>query len=109
MVVRWIYEARKANQAIQQLLVSCIARAAQQNVQSGESKGDEPSNENPTSDDDAKGDRLLLGSVGKHFSETDAAVVCSWSANIPGLGRLLLDREQQDRAIDACGKRAEVA
>jgi len=27
----------------------------------------------------------------------------------PGFSRLLFDREQQDRAIDACGKRAEVA
>jgi hypothetical protein len=27
----------------------------------------------------------------------------------PGFNRPLLDREQQDRAIDACGKRAEVA
>jgi hypothetical protein len=27
----------------------------------------------------------------------------------PGLNRLLFGREQQDRAIDACGKRAEVA
>jgi hypothetical protein len=27
----------------------------------------------------------------------------------PGLNRLLFDREQQDRAIDACRKRAEVA
>ena len=27
----------------------------------------------------------------------------------PGFNRLLFDREQQDHAIDACGKRAEVA
>ena len=27
----------------------------------------------------------------------------------PGFNRLLFDREQQDRAIDSCGKRAEVA
>ena len=27
----------------------------------------------------------------------------------PGFNRLLFDREQQDRAIAACGKRAEVA
>ena len=27
----------------------------------------------------------------------------------PGFNRLLFDREQQDRAIDACCKRAEVA
>ena len=27
----------------------------------------------------------------------------------PVFNRLLFDREQQDRAIDACGKRAEVA
>jgi hypothetical protein len=27
----------------------------------------------------------------------------------PSSNRLLLDREQQDRAINACGKRAEVA